>query len=152
MYCRIDPGPVREQFGRMLLRIHDGCDERNCRPKLRGMQAVDPDSPPAPQPECRVPDDRIAAAVARLTGANAALLTARAALRDRHPDAARAMITATADFAAARRHRDALFLRALPGDGTVPAAVIGKFGISYREVRRLVPSLGPVMAQDGSDR
>ncbi|MEV0545093.1 hypothetical protein, partial [Nocardia salmonicida] len=57
------------------------------------------------------------------------------------PGAAQTVITAIAEFAAARRRRDALFLRALLKDGTIPMVVITKFRMGRVEINRLIPVL-----------
>lgn len=81
--------------------------------------------------------------VARYHDAHSTLRTAKAALRERCPGATQVMLAATAEFAAARRDRDAIFLRALPTDGTIPVHVIDKFGISHVHIHRLIPGLTP---------
>ncbi|MBY8858640.1 hypothetical protein K7711_19330 [Nocardia sp. CA2R105] len=140
-YCRIDPGPVPEPVGRILLDLHHHCDERSCRAKQRGQQGITCDSASSPVPECQVPEERVALVVDRVVAADIALQMAKHALRPGKEEASAEMITATAEFASARRLRDALFLAGLPDDGTVPASMVRAFGMSLREVRRLVPGL-----------
>lgn len=130
----------------MLLEIHHDCDEAVCCPKRRGLQCVAPEVHSYPPPICHVPDDRISAAVTRYTRAQSTLHAARESLHTQHQDSNQRMLTAIADFAAARRRRDALFLRALPDDDTIPVATITKFGITYAEVYRLVRGLGSAKA------
>ena len=140
-YCCIDPGPLPETLGPILGEIHHGCDALRCRAKQRAQQAITPGSPAIPVPECRVPPEVIAAAAARVSTAYTMVHWAEAALRTGHTGAGAAMITATAELGAARRHRDRLFLRAVPVDGTIPAELIARFGLSLRQVRRLVPTM-----------
>ncbi len=140
MYCCIDPGPVPGSLGRVLGDIHHGCDVRRCRAKQRAREAITPGTPAIPVAECRVERGKIKAAAARVCTAYTSVLWAEAALRTGQAGASAAMITATAELGAARRRRDALFLRAVPVDGTIPTELIGRFGLSLREVRRLVPT------------
>ncbi|MFF3573867.1 hypothetical protein [Nocardia jiangxiensis] len=142
-YCRVDPGPVPEPVGRILLDLHHYCDERSCRAKQRGQQGITYDAASNPVPECRVPEERIALVVDRVVAADIALQMAKHALRTEQAEASAEMIAATAEVASARRERDALFLYGLPDDGTVPASMVRAFGMSLREVRRLVPVCVP---------
>ncbi|MGV9823873.1 hypothetical protein [Nocardia xishanensis] len=140
-FCRIDPGLVDRDHARILVRLHSACDETRCRPKLRGLQALAPVHYQCPPPQCGVPDHDIAVVVADYRAACSVLQAVKKALNERRPETAQAMAVATADFAAARWRRDALFLRALPGDGTVPTVVITKLRIDLHDIYRLVPAL-----------
>ncbi|MBY8863805.1 hypothetical protein K7711_45590 [Nocardia sp. CA2R105] len=148
-YCRIDPGPVPEPVGRILLDLHHYCDEGSCRAKQRGRQGITYDSASEPAPKYRVPEEQIALVVDRVVAADIRLQVAKSALRAGQGETYAEMIAATADFASARRLRDALFLAGLPDDGTVPALTIRAFGMSLREVRRLVPGLRARIASPG---
>ncbi|MFE6925465.1 hypothetical protein ACFVAV_30935 [Nocardia sp. NPDC057663] len=138
-FCRLDPGHLDREQARILLR-HRQCAQERCRLKLRGLQAFAPNRYRCPPPQCRVPDQDIAAAVADYQGTRWVLEAVKAALSVRQPESLSAMAAATAEFAAAHRRRDALFLRALPTDGTIPAMLIRKFRISYFEMHRLIPT------------
>ncbi|MFE7720561.1 hypothetical protein ACFU44_16145 [Nocardia rhizosphaerihabitans] len=140
MFCRIDPGLVGRAHARILVRLHRGCDESRCRPKLRGLQALAPVPYNCLPPRCRVPDRDIVLAVADYRGTWEVLQAVKQAFYARRPEAAEAMTIAIANFAMARRRRDALFLRALPEDGTVPTIVLAKFRIDYLDLNRILPN------------
>ncbi|MFF3569224.1 hypothetical protein ACFYXQ_15750 [Nocardia jiangxiensis] len=148
-YCRIDPGPVPEPVGRILLDLHHYCDARSCRVKQRGQQGIADDAASKPVPECRAPEEQITLVVDRVVAADIALQMAKHALRTGKGEASAEMIAATAEFASARRLRDALFLAGLPDDSTVPASMVRAFGISLRELRRLIPGLRTRIAPSG---
>ncbi|MFF0457767.1 hypothetical protein [Nocardia africana] len=141
--CRIDPGVVGRDFGRMLLNIHNDCLYEDCRARLRGLQAIFPGRYECPIPTCPVPDEIVAPTVARFLDACAALQAARESLIGRLPGGAEMMLAATSRYGACRSRRDAMFLRALPDDGTIPAALIARFGLEYLDVHRLLPALVP---------
>lgn len=140
-FCRIDPGLVGRDHARMLVRIHHRCDETQCRAKLRGLQASAPVRYRCPPPQCEIPDPAIDSAVADYRATRSVLQAVKKAFYAHRPGAAQILITAIAEFAAARRRRDALFLRALPEDGTIPMVVITKFRMDRVEVNRLIPVL-----------
>ncbi|MGW6700002.1 hypothetical protein [Nocardia sp. NPDC055049] len=139
--CRIDPGLVNRDQARVLVRLHHRCDETRCRPKLRGLQAMAPVRYRCPPPQCGVPDPAIAAAVADYRATKSVLKAVKEAFYAHQPGAEHAVISAIAEYAAARRRRDALFLRALPADGSVPTIVITKFRLDRIEINRLIPVL-----------
>lgn len=140
-FCRIDPGLVDRDHARMLVRLHHRCDETRCRAKLRGLQAMAPVRYRCPPPQCRISDPVIAAAVADYRATRSVLDVVKEALYAHQPGAEQTVISAIAEFAAARRRRDALFLRALPEDGTMPTVVITKFRMDRIEINRLIPVL-----------
>ncbi|MGW6425094.1 hypothetical protein ACWF82_20665 [Nocardia sp. NPDC055053] len=138
-FCRIDPGLVDRDHARTLVRLHHRCDDARCRPKLRGLQALAPVRYRCPPPPCRIPDTAIAAVVAKYLATTSVMRTAK---EDAHmPGAEQSVVAAIAEFAAARRGRDALFLRPLPEDGTIPTAVVTKFRIDRLDLYRLIPAL-----------
>lgn len=124
----------------MLVALHRWCDERRCRVTQRGRQAIT-GTVSVPVPECRVPADRVARAVGQVMAADIAVTEATHALQAGAREATAALLSATAYAGFARRHRDMLFLRGLPEDGTVPRSMIIGFGLSLRDVLRLVPGL-----------
>lgn len=97
-----------------------------------------------PLPEIRVPDMEITCIVGKYIDSQTALQAAISAVDVRYPDTMEAMLAATDEFSTTRRRRDVLFPRALPGDGTIPTALIAKFGIGHEDLHRLVPGLAPM--------
>jgi len=140
-FCRLDPGLVDRDDARMLVRVHRHCDETWCRPKLCGLQAMAPGRYRCPPPQCAIPDPTIDSAVADYRATRSVLQSVKKAFYAHQPGAAQTVITAIAEFAAARRRRDALFLRALLKDGTIPMVVITKFRMGRVEINRLIPVL-----------
>lgn len=136
-YCRIDPGPVSQGFGHMLVMVHGGCDKQVCRAAQRAWHALLGDPPVPPVPECAVPDEQIATAVGRTILHYDELQSAQFAMRAGQLGAETAMRAALTAVRVARRDRNVLFLRALPGDGTIPLSIITRFGMSLREIRLL---------------
>ncbi|MFE7720518.1 hypothetical protein ACFU44_15925 [Nocardia rhizosphaerihabitans] len=140
VFCRLDPGHLGRGQAQILLRLHRHCDPTRCRLKLRALQAFAPQQHQCPPPRCPIPDKDIAVAVADYQATQWVLDAVKVAFYRRQPESVQAMTAATAEFATARRRRDALFLRALPPDGTIPVTVIKKFRITYFDIHRLVPT------------
>ncbi|MFF2085398.1 hypothetical protein ACFVVM_16600 [Nocardia sp. NPDC058176] len=139
VFCRIDPGLVDRDHAGTLVRLHHKCEEARCRPKMRGLQALAPVSYRCPPPRCPISDAAIASVVTKFHAATSVLHEAKKDFYAHKLGAEQTMVTAIAEYAAARCRRDLLFLRALPADGTVPEVVITNFRIDRTDIHRLVP-------------
>ncbi|MFE7721900.1 hypothetical protein ACFU44_22975 [Nocardia rhizosphaerihabitans] len=140
-FCRIDPGLVDRDHARTLVRLHHRCDETRCRPKMRGLQALEPVRFRCPPPRCRIPDAAITSVVAKYHATTSVLRAAKEDFYAHKPGAQQSLVSAIAEYAAARRRRDSLFLQALPEDGAIPTVVIKKFRIDRIDMYRLIPAL-----------